>query len=117
MAAQLLLSQPIGAAFLQANAGLGLHDEPLRPHQQRDFLVYGVAITGAPDRRWEPVLEVAGRAGKGSPGAEARSEARLGLRCHTGRAGWSVALRRGLAEADGTWGLAAGLTLAVRQGR
>jgi len=115
--AQLLLSQPIGSALIHANAGLGLQDEVLRPHEQRDFLVYGLAITGAPDRHWEPVLEVAGRAGKGSPGAEARTEARLGFRCHARRVIWNAALRRGLAEADGTWGFTAGLTLQVRAGR
>lgn len=117
VAAQMLLSQPIGSALIHANVGLGLHDEVLRPHEQRDFLVYGLALTGAPDRRWEPVLEVAGRAGKGSAGAEARSEARLGFRCHAGRASWNAALRRGLAEADGTWGFTAGLTVLVRAGR
>lgn len=117
VAAQMLLTQPIGSALLHANVGLGLHDEVLRPHEQRDFLVYGLALTGAPDRRWEPVLEVAGRAGKGSPGAEARSEARLGFRYHAGRASWNAALRRGLAEADGTWGVTVGVAVLVRSGR
>lgn len=117
VSAQLLLTQPMGSALIHANAGLGLHDEVLRPHEQRDFLVYGLAITGAPDRRWEPVLEVAGRAGKGSPGAEARSEARLGFRWHAGSASWNAALRRGLAEADGTWGFTVGMTVVVRAGR
>lgn len=114
--AQMLLSQPIGGVLLHANAGLGLDDEILRPHEQRDFFVYGVAITGS-GRRFQPCVEVAGRAGDGSPGAEERSEARLGFRYHAERVSWNAALRRGLTDADGTWGFTAGVAWLARAGR
>jgi hypothetical protein len=60
------------------------------------------------------VAEVAGRAGKGAPGAEERAEARAGLRFGQGRVRWDAALRRGLAAADGGWGLTAGLAWTIR---
>jgi hypothetical protein len=114
MAAQLLLTETIGATSLHANAGLGLQDEPLRPHEQRDFLVYGVALVRTLDASAALAAEVAGRSGKGSPGAEARSEARLGVRLGSGRFRGDAAVRRGLTDADGTWGVTAGLTYRLR---
>jgi hypothetical protein len=117
MAADLLLSQPLGRATLHVNAGLFIHDEVLRPHEQRDFLAYGVAVTHALGSRAEVVGEIAGRAGDGMPGADARSEARAGVRWRAGRVRWDAALRRGLAKADGNWGLTAGLAWTIRPGR
>ena len=55
------------------------------------------------------VAEVTGRAGDGAPGAEQRAEARAGFHLDQGRVRWDAALRRGLADADGGWGLTAGL--------
>jgi hypothetical protein len=112
--AQMLVTQPVGKARLHGNAGLMLFDEVLRPHEQRDFFSYGVAL-GLPLRdRLELVGEVAGRAGKGSPGAEERSEVRAGVRYALGSVKLDTALRRGLADADGTWGFTAGLAWTIR---
>ena len=116
MGADMLLSQPIGRAVLHLNAGLFLHDEVLRAHEQTDFLGYGVAVTCPVGARLELVGEVAGRAGKGQPGADERSEARAGFRWRTGRVRWDAAVRRGLAADDGTWGVTAGLTWTIRDG-
>jgi len=113
MAAQLLISKTLGGLALHANAGLGLQDEVLRPHEQRDFLVYGVAAVRSL-RGAALTAEVAGRAGSGAPGAEARSEARLGVRLGRGRLRADAAVRRGLAAADGTWGLTAGFSWQLR---
>jgi hypothetical protein len=113
MAAELLVTREWHRLALHANAGLGLHDEVLRPHEQRDFLVYGVAAV-VPAGRAELVAEVEGRAGDGMPGADARQEARAGLRLWTGRLRWDAAVRRGLGDADGTWGLTAGVRLRLR---
>ena len=113
MAAQLLISKTLGGLALHANAGLGLQDEVLRPHEQRDFLVYGVAAVRSL-RGAALTAEVAGRAGSGAPGAEARSEARLGVRLGRGRLRADAAVRRGLAAADGTWGLTAGFSWHLR---
>jgi len=117
MAAQLLLTKTVGGLALHANAGLGLQDEVLRPHEQRDFLVYGVAAVHQLGRGLALAAEVAGRAGKGAPGAEERAEARAGVRLGSGRLRADAAVRRGLAAADGTWGVTAGLTWVARPGR
>ncbi len=111
MSAQGLVTFVVGTARVHVNAGLALLDEPLRAHEQRDLVAYGLAF----ERPWGPHLtvvgELAGLAGDGLPGADARSEARLGLR-RVLRPGWSadLALRRGLGDAAGRWGLTGGLT-------
>jgi len=109
-----LLTQPIGPLRLHANAGLFLHDEVYRPHDQRDFLSYGLALEWPAGGGFSLLAEVAGRAGDGMPGAEERSEARAGLRYGRGRVRVDAAVRRGLAEADGTWGATAGLAWDAR---
>jgi hypothetical protein len=114
MSADLLLSASLGPARLHANAGLALQDEPLRAHEQRDLLAYGVAAVFALGSRTDLVGELAGLAGDGMPGADAHAEARVGLRQRTGRLRWDAAVRRGLAAADGTWGVTAGLAFTLR---
>ena len=113
MTADLLLSKRVGALALHGNAGLALLDEALRPHEQRDLLAYGLAaVVGA--GRLDLVAEMAGLAGKGAPGADARHEARAGLRVGRGRLRGDAAVRRGLGDADGTWGVTAGLAVRLR---
>jgi hypothetical protein len=114
MAAQVLISKSAGGFSFHANAGVAIHDEVLRPHEQRDFLAYGLAVTRRVGRRGELVAEVAGLAGRGMPGADERSEARAGLRFGAGRFRWDAAVRRGLAAADGEWGFTAGATITIR---
>jgi len=104
-----LLTQPVGHGRIHANAGLFLHDEVYRPHNQRDFLSYALALEWPVGARIAVLAEVAGRAGDDMPGAEERSEARAGLRFGRGRLRVDAAVRRGLAAADGTWGVTAGL--------
>jgi hypothetical protein len=113
-AAQLLLTQPLGGLTLHANAGLALHDEAQRPHEQRDFLAYGLALEHPLGGALAVMAEVAGLAGKGMPGADAHAEARAGLRYGRGAVRVDAAVRRGLAEADGTWGITVGLSWRVR---
>ena len=108
-AAQLLLSHAIGGLRLHANAGLALHDEAQRPHEQRDFLAYGLALEHGLGGAFALVAELAGLAGKGAPGTDAHAEARGGLRYGRGGLRLDAAVRRGLEEADGTWGVTAGL--------
>jgi hypothetical protein len=110
-----LVSKSVGRVTLHANAGLDLQDEVLRPASQRDFLAYGLAMGYRPSRSLELVTEVAGRAGKGMPGADEHSEARLGARLGHGRVVWDAAVRRGLAAADGRWGFTAGLAWTLRR--
>jgi len=110
MSAQMLASKTIGSITLHGNVGLALHDEVYRPHEQRDFLHYGLATEFRARRRLVVVGEWAGLAGSGMPGADAHSELRAGVRWGTGDWRWDAAVRRGLLEADGTWGLTAGVT-------
>jgi hypothetical protein len=114
MSAQLLATKTIGATTLHGNAGLALHDEVYRPHEQRDFLAYGLAA----EVRLRPGLalvgEWAGLAGSGMPGADAHGELRAGVRLGAGDWRADGALRRGLLAADGTWGLTVGLTRRFR---
>ena len=111
--AQVLATKAIGRASLHVNAGLALLDEPLRAHEQRDMLAYGVALT-VPVGWMTLAGEVAGLAGSGSPGADERSEARLGARIGRGRVRGDVAVRRGLTETVGEWGVTGGVTFTLR---
>jgi hypothetical protein len=49
------------------------------------------------------------------PGADERTEARLGLRLGRGRVRGDAALRRGLGAADGSWGVTLGLSWTARE--
>lgn len=111
MSAQGLVTFVAGAARVHANAGLALLDEPLRAHEQRDLVAYGLAFERPWGARLVVVGEIAGLAGDGMPGADARSEARLGARFGL-KPRWrgDVALRRGLGAAAGRWGLTLGVT-------
>jgi hypothetical protein len=114
MAAQLLLTQPLGPARLHLNAGLAIEDQPDRLHFQRDLFAFGLALEGRVTDTLRLLGEVAGKAGDGTPGADEHIEARAGLAWGTGRFGLDAAFRRGLADADGTWGFTAGLRVALR---
>ena len=109
-----LLTQPVGRGRIHVDAGIFLQDEVLRPHDQRDFVSYGLAVEWPATPRLALLAEVAGRAGDGRPGADESSEARAGVRLGGGRVLWDAAVRRGLARADGTWGLTLGLTWTAR---
>ena len=112
-----LITQPVGPVRLDGNAGLFLHEEVLRPHEQRDFLSYGLAVRWPAKPALELVAEFAGRAGIPEPGAPRQSEVRVGLRLGRGRVRADAALRRGLVAAEGTWGGTVGLTWTMRPGR
>ena len=103
-----------GGGRLDLNLGLLVFDEVYRPHEQRDFLHYGLAVAQAVGQKLEVVTEIAGRLGDSEPGAEERSEVRLGLRLGRGRVRGAAAVRRGLAPADGTWGGTVGLSWSLR---
>jgi hypothetical protein len=104
-----LLTATFGRGRVHVNAGLFLHDEVYRPHDQRDFVSWALGFEWPAAGRLALLVEASGRTGDGEPGAEVRSEARAGLRFGRGRVRWDVALRRGIASADGGWGVTAGL--------
>lgn len=111
MLAQMLASSHLGSTALHANAGLAIHDEIDSPPAQQDFLAYGLAASRPFRQDLAVVAEVAGLLGPSVPGVEARSEARLGVRLKRAHLTGDLALRRGLAHADGTWGLSFGVSL------
>jgi hypothetical protein len=117
VSAQMLLTRPLGRASLHLNAGLAIQDKPLSAHEQRDFVAYGVAVTSRVAPRIEAVGELAGLSGAESPGADQHAELRFGLRYSRGPVRWDAALRRGLTDADGTWGVTAGLAWTIRPSR
>lgn len=104
-----LLTRPLGPGRLHVNAGFAIQEEVLVAHDQRDFFAYGLAYDWPATRRATLLAEIAGRAGPGTPGAEERAEARLGLRFGRGRLRGDVGLRRGLKRIVGLWGVTAGL--------
>jgi hypothetical protein len=114
MAVQLLLSRSAGRFALHANAGLAVQDQVQELVSQDDFLAYGLSVQSRLGAGFSLGAEVAGLAGKGSPGTDARHEARFGVRYGNGAWRWSAAVRRGLGPADGRWGLSAGLTTTLR---
>jgi hypothetical protein len=114
MSAQLLATTRVGSARLHLNAGLAIQDDPLRAHEQRDFLHYGVALELPVGGSLEAVAEIAGFAGNGAPGADERGELRAGFRYGSGAVRVDAAVRRGLQDADGTWGGTAGFTWRIR---
>jgi hypothetical protein len=113
-AAQLLLSRSAGRLTVHANAGLAVQDQVQQLTAQDDFLAYGLCVLGRLATGLSLGAEVAGLAGQGSPGTDARHEARLGGRYARGRWSWNAALRRGLGPADGRWGFTAGLSAILR---
>ncbi len=104
-----LVSKSSGLWRLDLNAGLAVHDKIQQAHAQRDFLAYGLAVTRRLPQGVEALGEVAGLIGHGSPGADERSELRLGARMAWRNLTWSLALRRSLVREGGTWGVTVGL--------
>jgi hypothetical protein len=112
-----LVTAAVGPVRLDGNAGLYLQDEVLRPHEQRDFLSYGLALRWPAKPGLEVLAEFAGRAGLPEPGAPRQSEVRVGLRVGRGPVRADAALRRGVIAVQGTWGGTIGLSWTVRPGR
>ena len=118
MSAQFLLTQPIGPARLHLNAGLAIEDQPDREHFQRDLLAFGAALEAPVATNLRVMGELAGKAGDGTPGTDEHIEARLGVAWSASeRFGLDAAVRRGLADADGTWGVTAGVRFLLRDRR
>lgn len=117
MSAQALLSKSFRRFAVHANAGLAIQDAPLSPHLQSDFLAYGLAAVYAAGDKLDVLAEGAGLLGHGHPGADDRNEVRAGIRYGTGSVRWDAAVRRGLSEADGTWGFTAGLAWTLKASR
>ena len=105
---------------LNGRVGLAIQDEPLRAHEQRDFLVLSGSIAYKVSQSFEAFVDGGGFYGDGVPGAHADSEVRAGLKYNRSMLGkpttFYVAGRRGLVDFTGTWGVVAGFTTAFRSG-
>jgi len=105
---------------VNGRAGLVIQDEPLRMHEQRDFVSLSGSIAYQVTENIEAFGDVGGYLGDGVPGAIAKREARAGVQYHRTLFGKEtdlfVAGRRGLVDFQGKWGVVAGLTMTLRPG-
>ena len=105
---------------LGGRIGIAIQDEPLRAHEQRDFLVLSGSIAYKVSEAFEVFADGGGFYGDGVPGAHADSEVRAGLKYNRSMFGkpssFYIAGRRGLVDFTGDWGVIAGLTTAIRSG-
>ena len=109
-----LVTVPLGRTRLHGNVGLYLQDEVYRPHEQRDFVSFGVAAVHPVHSRAALLGEWAGRAGKSARGSPRQAEARVGVRLVRDRWQLDFVVRRGLVAAEGTWGAGASVSFGAR---
>jgi Putative MetA-pathway of phenol degradation len=105
---------------LSGKAGISIQDEPLRAHEQRDFISMSGSLAYKVTDNIEAFGDVGGYLGDGVPGAIAKREARAGIQYHRTLFGKEtdlyIAGRRGLVDFQGKWGVIVGLTMTLRPG-
>jgi hypothetical protein len=116
----LLVGYKTGKLTVSGKAGISIQDEPLRVHEQRDFVSLSGSVAYKVKDNIEAFGDVGGYLGDGVPGAIARRELRAGVQYQRGLFGKETKLfiagRRGLVDFQGKWGLVAGLTMTLRPG-
>lgn len=120
MASSLLLGYKTEKMTLRGSAGIAIQDEPLRQHEQRDFTSLSGSIAYRVAEKYDAFGDIGGYFGEGVPGAIAKRELRVGVLNHRQLFGRSstlyLAIRRGLVDFQGKWGVVAGLSTAIREG-
>jgi hypothetical protein len=120
MSAVLLLGFKTEKLTLNGNAGIAIQDEPLRAHEQRDFVSLSGSIAYKVAEHFEAFVDAGGYFGDGVPGAISKREARGGVQYHHSMFGkeskFYLGARRGLVDFQGDWGVIAGLTTNLRSG-
>jgi len=120
MESVLLLGYKTDKLTLNGKAGLAIQDEPLRAHEQRDFMALSGSVAYKVAESFDVFGDVGGYLGDGVPGAIATREARVGVLHHrqlfNRDATLFVAGRRGLVDFHGKWGVVAGLSMTLRPG-
>ena len=120
LASSLLLGYKTEKWTLGGNAGIAIQDEPLRQHEQRDFISLSASVAYKVKESLDIFGDTGGYFGDGVPGAIAKREARVGLRNHRTLFGRStdifLAGRRGLVDFQGKWGVVVGLSTTLRPG-
>ena len=118
--AALLLGYKTEKLTLSGKAGFAIQDEPLRSHEQRDFIALSGSVAYKVSETFEAFADTGGYFGDGVPGAIAKREARVGVQNHRTLFGRSTSLfvagRRGLVDFQGKWGLVIGLSTTLRPG-
>ena len=120
MESDLVVGYQTDKLTLNGRAGLAIQDEPLRPHEQRDFLSLTGSIAYKVSGSFEAFADAGGFFGSGVPGAIAKREARAGVQNHRTLFGYPTTLflagRRGLVDFSGKWGVVMGFSTTMRQG-
>jgi hypothetical protein len=109
----ILLGKTAGRAVLFGNAGLGILTDPVRLRSQQDVFTYGLAIAVPIGSRLNLMSEWNGQENAQdlpSPGAEDRSQIRLGFQVRAGGIRWDVGGAAGLTRHDPRAGVVFGLT-------
>ena len=109
----LLIGKSAGRGFVFGNVGIGILSDTVQARAQQDVLTYGLAGVLPVSPRISLLSEWNGRKNprtSPSPGAESRSQVRLGMQIRTGGIRWDVAGTAGLTHLDPRGGVVFGLT-------
>ena len=112
-----LLQKSIGRGFVFGNTGIGILTDTIHVRAQQDVFTYGLAGVLPINTRVSLLSEVNGwknPRNNPSPGAESRSQARLGIQFRTGSVRWDAAATAGLTHLDPRGGVVFGLTKEFR---
>jgi hypothetical protein len=113
----LLVGKSVGRGFVFGNTGIGILTDTVHVRAQQDVFTYGVAGVLPINTRVSLLSEVNGwknPRNSPSPGAESRSQARLGIQFRTGSVRWDAAVTAGLTHLDPRGGVVFGLTKEFR---
>jgi hypothetical protein len=120
LGSSLLVGYKTEKLTLNGNAGIAIQDEPLRQHEQRDFVNLSGSIVYKATETFDGFVDAGGYLGDGVPGAIAKREVRFGVLHHRDLFGRATTLflagRRGLVDFQGKWGVVVGLSTAIRPG-
>ena len=120
LSSSLLVGYKTEKLTLNGAAGIAIQDEPLRQHEQRDFVALSGGLAYKLTDSLDAFGDVGGYLGDGVPGAIAKREARAGVQYHRSVFGYPstlyVAGRRGLVDFQGTWGVVVGFSTVIREG-
>jgi hypothetical protein len=120
LASTLLVGYKTEKLTMNGQAGISIQDEPLRQHEQRDFVSMSASIAYKVSERLEAFADAGGYFGDGVPGAIAKREARAGIQYHRTLFGRDSAIflagRRGLVDFQGKWGVVVGISTTIRPG-
>jgi hypothetical protein len=120
LGASLLVGYKTDNLTVSGNAGIAIQDEPLRQHEQRDFFALSGSLAYKVAEHFDAFGDIGGYLGDGVPGAIAKREVRVGVQNHREMFGRNttlyLAVRRGLVDFQGKWGVVAGFSTNIHEG-